>query len=345
MDLRLEHRLAIAHEALTQSRAVGHPAYEVMALCAIATVATLHGDQVTAEQHHRRAAVIADEQDLPTFTNIAQRWRAFAHYRFDRVDTAEEAERAVDFARVTSNQWDVAAGLWLLGLALLRGGDLVTAQRILTEASQASHDPSYPFSRLRAELGLAIIDLRHDRYQQAIDRVHESIGMAAGLGDRLGLAASLDHLALLESVRGAHDRACRLLGAVDALHVTTSVDRLPFEAALRTETIDRLERSIGPAAAGAITAGTSLTLEEATRLARRSRGARKRPPTGWDSLTPAERDVVHLAASGLTTPEIAARLFVSTNTVKTHLRQVYLKLGISSRAQLAAAHTANSRHA
>ena len=120
--------------------------------------------------------------------------------------------------------------------------------------------------------------------------------------------------------------------------------RLPFEAELRAQAVAGLEDAIGPqAAAEAIAAGTSLTVEEAARMARRSRGARKRPPTGWDSLTPAERDVVDLAVSGLTTPQIAGRLFVSPNTVKTHLSQAYAKLGISSRAQLAALHAAHSQ--
>jgi len=343
MDLRLDHRVAIAREALSQSRVVGYPVYEVMALTSVGTAATLRGDEDQAEQHLRHAAAIAADQNLPLFASLAQRWWAFADYRFDRDDTAAQAEHAVDLARVTSTQPDAAAGLWLLGLTRLRSGDTEAATKILTESSELSVDPSYPFSRLRAELGLAIVDLRSDRFQQALDRVHESMGVALRLGDRLGLAASLDHLGLLESVRGAHDRAGRLIGAVDALHAATSVARLPFEAELRAEAVEGLERAIGPqAAAEAISAGTSLTVEEAARLARRARGARKRPPTGWDSLTPAERDVVDLAASGLTTPQIAARLFVSPNTVKTHLSQVYAKLDISSRAQLAAAHTAHA---
>ena len=344
MDLRLDHRLAIAWEALSQARVVGYPVYEVMALTSVGTVATLRGDEEQAEQLIGHAAAIAADQDLATFASLAQRWRAFAHYRFDRDDTAAQAERAVELARVTSGQWDAAAGLWLLGLTRLRSGDTEAATKILTESSELSVDPSYPFSRLRAELGLAILDLRHDRFQQALDRVHDAIGIASRLGDRLGLAAALDHLALLERVRGAHDRAGRLIGAVDARHAASSVARLPFEAELRAEAVVGLEQAVGPqAAAEAIAAGTSLTVEEAARVARRSRGARKRPPTGWDSLTPAEREVVDLAVSGLTTPQIAACLFVSPNTVKTHLSQVYAKLDISSRAQLAALHTAHAQ--
>jgi len=66
------------------------------------------------------------------------------------------------------------------------------------------------------------------------------------------------------------------------------------------------------------------------------RGARRRPRTGWESLTPTERTVVDLVAEGLTNPQIGERLYVSRRTVQTHLASVFAKLGISSRVQLAA---------
>jgi DNA-binding CsgD family transcriptional regulator len=58
--------------------------------------------------------------------------------------------------------------------------------------------------------------------------------------------------------------------------------------------------------------------------------------TGLESLTASERRVAELAASGLSNPEIAQRLFVTRKTVETHLGHVYLKLDISSRHDLAA---------
>jgi len=51
-------------------------------------------------------------------------------------------------------------------------------------------------------------------------------------------------------------------------------------------------------------------------------------------LTPSERRVAELAASGLTNRDVAAKLFVSTKTVEANLSQVYRKLGIRSRAEL-----------
>jgi DNA-binding CsgD family transcriptional regulator len=66
------------------------------------------------------------------------------------------------------------------------------------------------------------------------------------------------------------------------------------------------------------------------------RGARKRPQLGWESLTGTERRVVDLVVEGLSNPQIGERLYVSRRTVQTHLAHVFTKLGISSRAQLAA---------
>jgi DNA-binding CsgD family transcriptional regulator len=62
----------------------------------------------------------------------------------------------------------------------------------------------------------------------------------------------------------------------------------------------------------------------------------KRPAirTGWDSLTDAELKVVGLVAEGASNPVVAAQLHISPDTVKTHLKKAYAKLGINSRVQL-----------
>jgi DNA-binding NarL/FixJ family response regulator len=62
--------------------------------------------------------------------------------------------------------------------------------------------------------------------------------------------------------------------------------------------------------------GAQLSADEATAYAQRGRGERKRPNSGWDSLTPAEHDVVLLVCEGLGNKEVATRLFVSPRTVQ-----------------------------
>jgi DNA-binding CsgD family transcriptional regulator len=72
---------------------------------------------------------------------------------------------------------------------------------------------------------------------------------------------------------------------------------------------------------------------------------RRRDPTTIDELTPQELQIALLLASGKTTREAAAALFLSPKTIEYHLRRVYLKLGIHSRTELAEAlamHTASS---
>lgn len=61
----------------------------------------------------------------------------------------------------------------------------------------------------------------------------------------------------------------------------------------------------------------------------------KREPAGWESLGETERTIAHLVSQGLTNRQIAKRVFLSPHTVNYHLRQIFRKLGINSRVELA----------
>ncbi len=78
---------------------------------------------------------------------------------------------------------------------------------------------------------------------------------------------------------------------------------------------------------------------------RRLRGTyQPRPRSGWDALTPTEMTVARLVAVGRSNPDIAAELFLSRNTVQTHVSHILEKLGQKSRTQIAvqtAAHDAD----
>jgi LuxR family maltose regulon positive regulatory protein len=55
------------------------------------------------------------------------------------------------------------------------------------------------------------------------------------------------------------------------------------------------------------------------------------PPGLVDPLSARELDVLRLLGSDLDGPDIARRLFVSVNTVRTHTRKIYAKLGVTNR--------------
>ena len=61
---------------------------------------------------------------------------------------------------------------------------------------------------------------------------------------------------------------------------------------------------------------------------------RDQPRWGWASLTATENRVAAVVAEGLTNAKVAEHLYLSRHTVDFHLRQIYRKLGISSRVEL-----------
>jgi len=151
--------------------------------------------------------------------------------------------------------------------------------------------------------------------------------------DALELLAGLE--ATTEPARGGPLRAVRLWAAAQ-----TARQRIDYRLTVPGGTADTrivaLRDRLGGEFDRAWTEGTALTPAEAVALARRGRGRRRRPGQGWDSLTPAEQRVALLVGAGLTNPQIAARLFVSPDTVKGHVSAALRKLGVSNRAALAA---------
>jgi len=78
--------------------------------------------------------------------------------------------------------------------------------------------------------------------------------------------------------------------------------------------------------------GAKLTLAHVAALAERLAARPITPPAYPAGLSAREVEVLQLVAQGLTNPQVAERLSLSPRTVEQHLRSIYNKLGVNTRA-------------
>jgi len=164
---------------------------------------------------------------------------------------------------------------------------------------------------------------------------HDALVAGTDIGSVLITADALECLAVLAGAADDHRRAARLLGAAQAIRQRSGIARFQIYQAGYESALGEVRNALGDTEFETAWAeGAALSTEEAIGYAQRGRGERKRPPSGWASLTPTEHDVVRRVSDGLSNKDIAARLFVSPRTVQTHLTHIYAKLGLNSRVQL-----------
>ena len=225
-----------------------------------------------------------------------------------------------------------ALGRVISAWAALAGGDLVAARRGADDAVATTTGWFLMLAlTARARVGIA-----HGEPELAERDAHDALAIADSLQAYSGISDILECLAALACEAGSHREAARLFGAAHGSRQRIGVVRFKIWGAGYETSVAALRDALGEKDFDSAWAeGAALSTEEAIIYAQRGRGQRKRPISGWGSLTPTERDVVRLVSEGLGNKDIATRLFVSPRTVQTHLTHVHTKLGLSSRVQLA----------
>ncbi len=215
-------------------------------------------------------------------------------------------------------------------IALARG-DLMAARRYADEAvflARGVHLAIALITRTRVAIACG-------EPEQAERDAHQALVCAAAVDAHATTPEALECLAALASHAESHREAARLFGAADAIRRHTGIVRYKVYDADYDCSIAAVRAALGDNNfESAWAEGSALSTDEAMAYAQRGRGERKRPTSGWGSLTPAERDVVRLVSEGLGNKDIGTRLFISPRTVQTHLTHVYTKLGLTSRVQL-----------
>jgi predicted ATPase/DNA-binding CsgD family transcriptional regulator len=168
----------------------------------------------------------------------------------------------------------------------------------------------------------------------------ESLRLSRDLDNRVGMAVSVELLAWIAASTGRGERAARLLGGLQSLWeaIPTRLyapyvrhhDACAAEA--RSALGDREFDHIYWAGKGMDTDQlVALALEQRESLVART-------PSGPSPtrLTARERQIAGLVAQGLSNKDIASKLVISQRTAETHVEHILIKLGFTSRAQIAA---------
>jgi DNA-binding CsgD family transcriptional regulator len=215
--------------------------------------------------------------------------------------------------------------------AALAGGDLSAARRWADDAVTTTTGWWLAVA-LTTRARVAIAQGEPERAERD---AYDALACATEVEAYLGISDTLECLATLAGDGGNHREAARLFGAAHGIRQRTGTVRFKVYDSGFESTVAALRNAMGEKHfESAWAEGAALSTEEAIAYAQRGHGERKRPASGWASLTRSERDVVRLVSDGLANNDIATRLFVSPRTVQSHLTHVYAKLGLTSRVQL-----------
>jgi predicted ATPase/DNA-binding CsgD family transcriptional regulator len=295
----------------------------------LAELAELAGDDERLLAGHAEclgmAAVFAG--DLPRGTELLE--RALAGYR-----TAGDVQLEFDTLILL-------AGAYFF-LDDREGAAVAEEALALTERHEARWSKGY------ALWAVAIQRWRVGQHREAANLLREAVGLR--LPDRTLLALLLEALAWCRSSGGEYEQAVRLRGCANAVWRLSGArigETGPFQE------ID--ERCAGQARArletaafeAAFTEGSGFGIDEAIRYALgdkptmpASAPARAGEPCG---LTKRETEIAELVAQGMSNKAIADRLVIGRRTVETHVENILVKLGFTSRTQVAAWLTEHKR--
>jgi predicted ATPase/DNA-binding CsgD family transcriptional regulator len=228
-----------------------------------------------------------------------------------------------------------AAALVGLGEAAVALGDQAAARGSFERALAVAEKSGDKTGTARATYQLAELARLEGDLDSSVSLHHDGLRQFRALGVRTGVAATLDALARVAAARENADVAARLFGAAEALRHTLGLSPRAMQRDLCDADVARArERLPEEEFREAWRTGEQLSLEDALAYASKRRGRGREATTARQPLSPTERQVVELVRQGLTNVEVAERLFISRETVKTLLARAFAKLGVRSRREL-----------
>jgi DNA-binding CsgD family transcriptional regulator len=327
------------------------------ALNSLGTLALAQGDNERARALlEENMAVLRELEDERDTSTALKRFHALnllgalaVNEEGDYVRGATLWEESLALAREAGDALRIGMAQCLLGYAALLQGDHERATALCEETLAFVHEHGSAAAEIVPEtlvnLGLAALNLGD--HARAAASFEKALMMSQESGRRPTVINTLEGMVSLAGAMGEATRAAHLWGAAEAAREVTDIALPPGERALHEPFLAAARSRLGEAEwEKALARGRVMSLDEAAEyaLAKEVETAAptmvvpERPPAGepLSVLTRREREIAVLVARGLTNREISTRLGISERTAGNHVGTILRKLGLRSRAQIAA---------
>jgi predicted ATPase/DNA-binding CsgD family transcriptional regulator len=360
-ELAFEHQdyLAAARRAQAAVRACTacHAACPAGAL-RILSLISLRGGQPTAALERADEAVAAARQYGNDWEEgLALVCRAVVLARRGDLDGAQACYEAALEVLADNNGWGIAHALYGFGTLARSRHDNAAALRHLRRALDLFREIDARTEIARCQAGIGWIALAENDLATAAASFAESLELSMATGQRLGIARGLEAIAALAAARSDAATAIRLEGAAAATREVVGPHRPTTAQAWLDGVLADARLGLGEELAASLAAeGGRLSTHEAVRFALTSARNGQQSPAPVDAsidagpvtgrmvtagapttvLTPREQEIALLIARGLSNRGIADELVISPATAARHVANILTKLGLNSRAQVAA---------
>ena len=294
---RISEAAQDAHRSLSLAQELGYPAGEVSALAMLGFAAVDAGDLDGAVQLARQARQIPG--DIPGW---------IARMRSDCVT-----------------------------VALTEAGDLAAARRACMEGLGVARVAGAQGALVESLTRMAMLDLQAGRTQDATAQLREALQIAVRADMPPYVDNALECCGYLCAATGRHLEAVTAWAAADAFFRRQGFAGAPAEVRRQQEQLRKARQALGPdRARAAEERGAAMSRATAAEYALMLTAP---DPPAAGALSPGalsarERELVTLVAQGCTDAQIAAQLFISIRTVRSHLDRIRDKTGCRRRADL-----------
>ena len=320
--------------ALKRVEPSAHTAARAKALCGAGWLAFSQVDHAAAQpQLEESAALYREAGDRRGLAHTLSFLSVLLTHRGESSSARRYADESVRLFR------EIEEDRWGLAIALNNRGIVAEAQAEYAQAIPFFEESADILRRLEDRWALSLplrhlgtVALRQGDHIRAERLYKESLEQCRQLGEKWLISLCLEELAGVACLQGQHTRAARLWGADETIREAIGATVRALYRADYDHGLTAARETLGDAAfTAAWGTGRKMTLEEAVAYALEE--VPELPPTTYPAgLTAREVEVLKLVAQGLTNAKVAERLVLSPRTVNAHLRTIYGKIRVSSRA-------------